>query len=100
LERAVELAEKAIDLGRTEIIREAEVSADDFNAIAEPFEARSDAPWLKRFVENGQEVTRAFDWDPVKKNGTWRIPTDEQLAVGIVAESRAEYDQLKQGDVA
>jgi len=89
LERAIELAEKAIDLGRTEIIREAEVSADDFNAIAEPFEARSDAPWLKRFVENGQEVTRVLEVEG--KNGYWRTPSPEQLEIGIVAETHDQY---------
>ena len=95
LERAIELAEKAVELGRGEIAKEAAVPLDDFNAIAEPFEARSDAPWLKKFVEGGQEVVRAFEWDPIKKNGAWRVPTDEQLAVGILADSHDQYTQLK-----
>jgi hypothetical protein len=100
LERAIELAEKAVELGRGEIIKESESSVDDFNAIAEPFEARSDAPWLKKFIENGQEVVRTFEWNPATKNGAWRIPTDEQLAVGIVAESHDQYLNLKSRDVA
>jgi hypothetical protein len=67
---------------------------------AAPHEARASIgqPWLKRFNEDGKEVMRVLELDATGKTGSWRIPTAEQLEVGIVAETRAEYDQLKAGD--
>ena len=41
LERAIELAEKAVNLGRDEIIREAETDSHHFNELAKPYEARA-----------------------------------------------------------
>jgi hypothetical protein len=99
LEAAISLAEKAVNLGREEIIKEAGADAHEFNQLAAPIEARVgvDSPWLKKFVENGEEVVKAFQWNPNINSGSWLTPTAEQLEVGIMAQSRDEYDRLKAG---
>ncbi len=85
LERAISLAEKAADLARDEIAREAETDRLHFDEIAKPFEERSGAEpvWLRKMTEGGQEVLRAFVVEG--KNAYFRVPTKEQLETGIVA---------------
>jgi hypothetical protein len=63
LERGIEIAERAVQLGREEIIREAEADPHQFNQLAEPFERAAGANWLKKYRENGEEVVRVMKWD-------------------------------------
>jgi hypothetical protein len=72
----------------------------EFNELAKPIEARVgvDSPWLKRIIENGEEVVRMFEYAPDGKSGYWRVPSEQQLEVGILAETRDEYLRLKSGN--
>jgi hypothetical protein len=101
LERAISLAEKAADLAREELAREAEIPLHQFDQVAKPFEERSggaEPVWLKKFTEGGEEVLRAFVVEG--KNAYFRTPTKEQLETGILAESKAQYEQIKSGEQA
>ena len=63
-----------------------------------PLEYRKQSKaWLDARGLHSLDV-RVLELDATGKTGSWRIPTAEQLEVGIVAETRAEYDQLKAGD--
>jgi hypothetical protein len=84
LERAVQLADAAVNLGRDEIVREAEVSREDFDQLAEPFEAKARPfPWLKK---DGGSVS-VIDL----QRGVGRVPTPEELANGQYFKDYAEY---------
>jgi hypothetical protein len=54
-----------------------------FDELAEPFEGVHDAPWLKRFSENGSEVVRAFKRGTDGSNGSWALATDDEAERGI-----------------
>jgi hypothetical protein len=83
LERGIELAERAVEMGREEIIRDSDVPVHQFNALAEPIESRAGVPWLWK---NGDSVI-VVDLD---KN-VGRAPTAEELETGIFFTSFEEY---------
>jgi hypothetical protein len=101
LERAIEIAASALEEGRNEIQREA-IAVDPGYADPDRFEARAveaakltDQPWLKVHNENGAEILKMLEWDEATNSGSWRIPTNEQIENGIVAETKDEYEKLK-----
>jgi hypothetical protein len=83
LERGIEIVERAVELGREEIIREAEADPHQFNQLAAPLEAKTSAPWLRR--------GRVVDLD----RGVEREPTAEELEHGIEAATFDEFNQRK-----
>jgi hypothetical protein len=91
LERSIELAERAVQLGRDEIIRESEADAHEFNVLAEPFEKAAGANWLKKYQENGQEVIRVMKWDGATKTFTAAKATPEEIADGAFYNNFEEY---------
>ena len=100
-ERAIEIAESAINEGSDEIRREA-ISVDSGYADVDRFEARAkeaaaleEPVWLKTFNENGIDVLRFHDWDEKTQSGGWRIPSSEQIENGLIAESHDQYLRLK-----
>jgi hypothetical protein len=96
LQRAVQLAERATEIGRDEVRQEIGINDPRaFNELAKPFEAKHVAPWLKKMTENGVEVVRVLDWDEIRKTGSWRKPTAEQIDAGIIAETRDEYERIR-----
>jgi hypothetical protein len=102
LEEAIEVAASAIEGGRAEAQAEAAAvdpalrDPDQFNAIASGAENTTPAPWLQVMKENGAEVIRVVEWDDeTETKGTWKIATPEQIANGIMAKTRDEYDRLK-----
>jgi hypothetical protein len=102
LEEAISVAASAIESGREEAHAEAAAvdpalrDPDRFNAVAGSVENRTPAPWLQVMKENGAEVIRAVVWDDeTETRGRWKIATPEQIANGIIAKTRDEYDQLK-----
>jgi hypothetical protein len=102
LEEAIEVAASAIEGGRAEVQAEAAAidpalrDPDHFNAVAAAIESKTPAPWLRTVKENGADVIRVAVWDDVTETrGTWQIATPEQIANGIIAKTRDEYDRLK-----
>jgi hypothetical protein len=91
LERGIEIAERAVQLGREEIIREAEADPHQFNQLAEPFERAAGANWLKKYRENGEEVVRVMKWDNATKTGGWAKATPEEIADGAFYNNWEEY---------
>jgi hypothetical protein len=101
LEQAIEIAASALEEGKSDIQRAA-VEIDPGFADPDRFEARAadaakleDQPWLKTFNENGIEVLRLFDWNEDTKSGSWSLPTSSQIEAGIVAQTKDEYEKLK-----
>jgi hypothetical protein len=82
LERAISLAEAAVDLGRTEIIKESESSVDDFNAIASAYE-KGEIAWLRKSASEVHVVDL--------QRGVGRVPTPEELETGEYFSNYAEY---------
>jgi hypothetical protein len=91
LERGIEIAERAVQLGREEIIKEAEADPHQFNQLAEPFEKAAGANWLKKQHEKGEEVIRVMKWDNTTKTGTWAKATPEEIADGAFYNNWEEY---------
>jgi hypothetical protein len=58
LERAIQIAESAVETGRDELRLETGLSQRDFDEAAEPFERKAMGPrnWLKREVRDGKET--------------------------------------------
>jgi hypothetical protein len=83
LERGIELAERAVEMGREEIVREAEADPHQFNQLAAPIEAKATAPWLRR--------GRVVDLE----RGVEREPTADELAAGIEAATIEEFNQRR-----
>jgi hypothetical protein len=91
LERGIELAERAVNLGREEIIKEADADPHQFNQLAEPFEKAAGANWLKKYQENGQEVIRVLKWDGTTKTFATAKATPEEIADGAFYNNFEEY---------
>lgn len=83
LERGIEIAERAVQLGREEIIREAETDAQHFNQLAAPYESRAGIAWLRK---DGDKVV-VVDLD----RKVSRQPTPEELATGAYFADFEEY---------
>jgi len=101
LERAIEIAASALEEGKNEIQRAA-IEIDPGFADPDRFEARAveaakltDQPWLKVFNENGAEILKKFNWNEATNSGAWTIPSSEEIELGLVAETKDEYEKLK-----
>jgi hypothetical protein len=58
-----------------------------FNEFCKPIEARQNAPWLKKYTENGVEVIRVVDLE----NHAARIATEREILDGKYYQSHQEY---------
>jgi len=84
LEEALSAAESAVESGRDELRLEVGgIDKQKFDELAAPIEARHSAPWLRR---RGAEV-HVVDLE----RRVERKPTDEELAIGIFANTHDEY---------
>jgi hypothetical protein len=84
LEEAVSVAEMAVESGRDEVRLEVGgIDKQKFDELAAPIEAKHAAPWLRR---RGGEV-HVVDLE----RRVERQPTEEELATGIIANTREEY---------
>src|SRR5262249_40457380 len=75
LERAIDVAEHAVEAVRGEIARDIGVlDPHQFNQLAAPHEKSATAPYLRKFREDGgAEVVRVLDW--TGNGGVWRKAT-------------------------
>jgi len=83
LERAIEIAERAVNLGRDEIIKEAGADPHQFNQLAEPYENKVGLAWLRKV---GDKVV-VVDLD----RNVNRQPTPEELETGAYFADFEEY---------
>jgi hypothetical protein len=84
LERGIEIAERAVQLGREAIIQDAEVDPNEFNQLAAPYEAKAVVPWLRKYP--GDKIV-VVDLG----RGVGRQPTDEEMATGAYFKDIEEY---------
>jgi hypothetical protein len=88
LERAIEIAESAVETGRDEARQETGLSLHDFDERAAPFERKAAGPkhWLKKSTEDGKEVISVIREKPTgigKNVGLFsRIATPEEIENG------------------
>jgi hypothetical protein len=95
LERAVEIAEHAVETVRAEIARDVGVpDLHQWDQLAAPHEKRSTAPYLRKFVENGVEVIRTLKMNGAS-GGSWSTASPEEIAEGVYFASFAEYQQAR-----
>jgi hypothetical protein len=95
LERAIEAAESAVEAGREEVRLETGVfDPHKFNELAAPVEAKANAPWLKKFRENGVDVVRKIDVPEGQKTGLAPLATPEAIENGVFADDRETYRKL------
>jgi hypothetical protein len=94
LERAVGVAEHAVEAVRAEIARDVGVpDPHQWNQLAAPHEKRAVAPYLKKCQENGQEVIRVLKWNG--NGGTWGQATQQDIAEGVYCGSFQEWQQAR-----
>jgi hypothetical protein len=86
LERGIEIAERAVLLGRSEIIREAEATIEEFDQLAAPLESRAGVAWLRK---NGDGKVITVDL----QLNVGREPTPEELETGVFFENYEDYCQ-------
>jgi hypothetical protein len=98
LEHAIEVAASAVETGRDEVRAEAGLDERTFNERAAPAEAKARMHYLKKFIEDGHEVVRVFEWAPGGQTGSWRIPTPEQIATGHFYDSMDDYRRHNPAD--
>jgi hypothetical protein len=95
LERAIEVAESAVETGRDEIRLEAGVfDPHKFNQLAAPVEQKSSAPWLQKWRENGVDVVRKIEIGEGQKTGTAPLATPEDIERGVFADDAETYRKL------
>jgi len=95
LERAIEAAESAVEAGREEVRLETGVfDPHKFNELAAPVEAKANAPWLKKFRENGVDVVRKIDVPEGQKTGLAPLATPEEIERGVFADDAETYRKL------
>jgi hypothetical protein len=88
IKAAIAVAETVVELARDEVRLEVGCDTKKFNELAAPIEAKSAAPWLKKFNENGNEVVRVII---PGKSHTPQIATQEEVATGIFYSNFDEY---------
>jgi len=87
LEHAIEVAESAVEAGRDEVRLEAGVfDPHKFNELAAPFEAKANAPWLRKTLGriNVVDLDRRVE----------RPATPEEIETGVYAENFDAYQKL------
>jgi hypothetical protein len=95
LERAIEVAESAVEAGRDEIRLEAGVfDPHKFNQLAAPVEQKSSAPWLQKWRENGVDVIRKIEIGEGQKTGRAPLATPEDIENGVFADDAETYRKL------
>jgi hypothetical protein len=95
LERAVEIAEMAVESVRAEVARDVGVpDQHQWNQIVEPYEKNPTAPYLRKFTENGVERIRVMKWNG--NGGTWSEASPVEIASGIYYSSFQEFQKAQQ----
>jgi hypothetical protein len=79
LERGIEIAERAVQLGRDEIIKEAEADPHQFNQLA-----------ALRLTSHGFARSATRSW-LLMERGVTRDPTPQELENGAYFANHAEY---------
>ena len=84
-----------VEAGREEVRLETGVfDPHKFNELAAPVEAKANAPWLKKFRENGVDVVRKIDVPEGQKTGLAPLATPEEIENGVFADDREAYRKL------
>ncbi|HEY7248694.1 MAG TPA: hypothetical protein VH678_32930 [Xanthobacteraceae bacterium] len=88
LEEAIAIAENAVEAGRTELRFETGMQDEaKFNELAAPIESKYPAPWLRKHIENGEEVVRVVDLE----RGVEKVATPDEIERGVFYKDYAQY---------
>jgi hypothetical protein len=86
LQRAIEVAERAVEIARDEVRIEAGVmDPNEFDAMAAPIEQRHKAPWLRK---QGDEI-RVVDLERKVE----RVASPEEIEAGVYYENAQAYER-------
>lgn len=89
LDRQIELAERYAEASRDGVRKETDVDQKTFDELAAAIEAKQAVPWLRR--RPGSDELRVVDLE----RGIERLPTPEEEANGIEANSLEEFNARK-----
>ena len=96
LEAAIPIVETVVEAGREEIAHEAGVfDLAKFDELAKPYVEKVNAPWLRKFTENGVEVVKTFTPDPSGRSATFQPATEEQIEAGVYFASAEEWRRAR-----
>jgi len=87
LEKVVAEGNMVADLARVDLQSHSGMEPRMFAEFAKPVEAKQNAPWLKRFTEDGKEVIRVVDLE----NHGARIATEREILDGKFYPDHASY---------
>jgi hypothetical protein len=88
LEEAIAVAEGSVEVERDEVRLECGIQdIAKFNELAAPIESKQPPPWLRKHIENGEEVVRVVD----PERGIARRATSAEIEHGLFFKDYAEY---------
>jgi hypothetical protein len=88
IEEAIGIAEGCVEAGRDEVRLECGIQdTAKFNELAAPVESKYPAPWLRKHIENGEEVIRVVDLE----GGVEKVATAEEIERGLFFKDYAQY---------
>jgi hypothetical protein len=99
LETGIAIADDVVTKAREEIARD--VGGEQvFAEASKPYVRAMNAPWLKKFYENGAEHIRTFKVvkDSIGQSGRWVDPTPEELEQGVYFSTAAEWRAAQASD--
>ena len=94
LERAIEAAASAVEMARDEIRLESGIFDPRHQPACGAVEAKTNAPWLKKFREGGVEVVRKIEIGEGQKTGSAPLATPEDIERGVFADNVETYRKL------
>jgi len=103
LERAIAIAESAVETGRDEARQETGLSLHEFDKQAAPFEQKAVGPkhWLKKWTKGGEEVVHVIHEGPTgidnKVGLSSRIATPEEIENGEYYANVDEWRRANSG---
>ena len=87
LEQTVAEARSIADIARNDLQNSSGMEWPTFNEFVKPVESKVNAPWLRRFTEEGKEVIRVVDLQDHRA----RVATPDEIRDGKFYKDLAEY---------
>jgi hypothetical protein len=87
LEKTIADANMIADIARVDLQSSSGMEPRVFAEFVKPVENKANAPWLKKYTEEGREVIRVMDLE----NHAARIATEREILDGKYYKDHAEY---------
>jgi hypothetical protein len=87
LEQTVAEANMIADIARVDLQSSSGMEPREFGEFVKPVEAKANAPWLRKYIEDGVEVVRVVDLE----NHRARVATEREILDGKYYENFEQY---------